>query len=364
MKNKKLDSQIVDEKVNTRRIYTGIDLFKLIAAVLVVLLHAIETTEGYLYELKYVATLFVVPFFFIASGFFFYQGLSNTNDRRSFFIKYEKKLLKLFVIWALVLYLPFVITSYIHNNPGASVLKIVLLLVRRVFIIGPGPYWYLVALAWSVAFLYFCYEKRESLLKIAIVLGLLIEICYTCFYGVLSQLFVFRILFRLIYFVYSWEFNFLMFGIPFAGIGFLLGKRELTWNKTNSVLIFAIATLLRIVEYNLPQIVPGGFWETNCISVAFIVQAIAFFMIARSTEFSWSCARTTKIRQLSSFIYFSHVIILYNILNPVLSNYTTLPVYSGGMVLPKTLIVLLVCVLLFSVIKRIDNSRLNILING
>lgn len=53
-----------------QKIYSGIDLFKLVAAVLIVVLHAIETTSWYSNEVKFVITRFAVPFFFIASGFF------------------------------------------------------------------------------------------------------------------------------------------------------------------------------------------------------------------------------------------------------------------------------------------------------
>ena len=61
--------------MSDKRIYTGIDLFKLIAAVLVVLLHAVETSAWYPCEVKFVFTRLAVPFFFIASGFSFLMAL-------------------------------------------------------------------------------------------------------------------------------------------------------------------------------------------------------------------------------------------------------------------------------------------------
>lgn len=354
----------MSEKVESQKIYPGIDLFKLIAAVLVVLLHTIETTNWYPNEIKFVFTRLAVPFFFITSGFFFYRGLRKSSDKRTYFFKYEKNILKIFVIYALILYLPFVITSYIQNNPDAGGLKIVLLLVRRVLIIGPGPYWYLVALAWSIAFLYICYSKREFLLKTAIVVGLLLSLSYSCFQGFLSQFYVFRIFFKLVYFIYSWEYNFFMFGIPFAGIGFLIAKKDLNWSKAISIIILIISTVLRIIEYNIPLLIPTEFWNTNNISVAFIPQAIAFFMLAKVVEPNWKPKISLAIRQLSSWIYFTHVIILYNILNPILNYYTNIPLYSEMMILPKLLIVLVICLCLFIIIKKINNRYLNILING
>ncbi len=50
--------------------YTGIDLFKLIATVLVVLLHAVETSAWYPREIKFVFTRLAVPFFLCFPVFF------------------------------------------------------------------------------------------------------------------------------------------------------------------------------------------------------------------------------------------------------------------------------------------------------
>ena len=354
----------MEKKMCSGKVYSGIDLFKIIAAILVVLLHATETTDWYACEIKYVFTRLAVPFFFITSGFFFFQGLDSANNKREYFIRYEKKLLILFSIWALVLYLPFVVLEYVHNNPDTTPLKLALLLIRRIFIIGPGPYWYLIALAWSTVFLYFCYYKREFILKAAIILGLFFEICYTCFAGVLSQFFLFQLLFQVVHFVYSWEYNFFMFGIPFAGIGFLIGKTKLNWEKETSILILLASTLFRFFEYNLSKLIPSKFWETNTLSIGFILQAVAFFMLAKSVKLKWSYEKAVNVRQCSSFIYFVHAIILYNILNPLLSRYTTWPVYSARMIIPKVLMVLFLCLLLFVGIKKINNPRLNVLING
>lgn len=344
--------------------YAGIDLFKLVAAILVVFLHATETTAWLPCELKYVFTRLAVPFFFIASGFFFFKGLNNADNTKNYFIHYEKKILTLFVVWALVLYLPFVIFSYVHNNPNAGVLKITLLLIRRVFVIGPGPYWYLVALMWSTAFLYYCYRKSRLLLKAAIGCGLLLEICYTCFEGVLSNLSVFCIFFKLVRFIYSWEFNFFMFGIPFTGIGFLIAEENLNWRKATSVFLLVGSTAMRFVEYNLPRFFPSDFWDTNCISLAFIIQSVAFFMLAKAVEVDLDYKTSLTIRKFSSCIYFAHAILLYNIINPILDHCTDLPTYSEIMILPKVLVILFLCWILFFVIKKTDNPHLNILING
>lgn len=314
-------------------VYNGLDLFKLIAAVLVVLLHAIETTAWFPCEIKYVFTRLAVPFFFITSGFFFYNGLHQAENKKQYFWGYEKNLLRLFVVWALIIYLPFVVVTYVRNNMKESIFKIILLIIRRVFVIGPGPYWYLMALMWSTAFLYFCYNKRRIVLVAGIVLGFLLEISYSCFYGYLSSFMSFRVLFQAIYFVYSWEFNFIMYGIPFTGVGFLIGENNLNWRCSYSIIVLFISTVLRIVEYNLPVFLPSEFWNANCLSICFIPQALAYFMLGKSLKLNWEKKKSKTLRQLSSFIYFAHAILLYEVINPILLKYTNISIYSSSTIM-------------------------------
>lgn len=353
-------------KERNQEIFTGIDVFKLIAAILVVLLHAIETTDYFACGVKFVFTRFAVPFFFIASGFFFCRGLETVEDKKRYFYKYEKNILKLFSIWSLLIYGPFTISDYIRSNSSQGSFKIILILVRRFFVIGSGPYWYLVALMWSSAFLYLCYiKKKEWFIKVSILIGLILQVTYACFRGVLSNILLFKYFFDIIYTIFSWEFNFIMYGIPFMGIGFYIYKKGIRIPKVVSVTVFTVATVLRFLEYNLCKIVPNeDFWANNEISLMYILQAIFIFLLAREIKFDFDARKSLWIRQLSSFIYFSHAIILYNIMNPLLGTYTTLPIYAPVYIFPKMLLVLIVCIILFSVIKCINNKQLNVLING
>ena len=353
------------ELKNQQKIYCGIDLFKLIAAILVVLLHTIENSSWYSSEIKFVFTMLAVPFFFITSGFFFCKGLSSATDEKKYFIKYEKNLLKMYVVWAMIIYFPFEIISYTNKYPEAGGLKTFLLLFRRMFIIGPGPYWYLMALMWSSVFLFFCFNrKRDDLVKLGVLIGLLLEISYSCFRGVLSNIPFLGYFFKLVYYVYSWEFNFIMFGIPCMGIGYLIAKNQWNITKNWAMFILLFSTFLRIVEYNLPKIFPGEFWTQNNVSICFIIQAVAYFMLGKNINIKINNKTSRRIRQMSSCIYFSHAIFLYELLDPLLCKYTRLSVYSDKMIFPKMIIVLLLCIIFFEIIKKIDNKHLNVLING
>lgn len=355
----------MSEFQRTNPIYTGIDVFKLIASILIILLHVTETGNYYAVEVKEVFTRFAVPFFFIASGFFFHKGLEKSIKKFEYFKKYAKNILFLFLVWALIMYSPFVIHSYIIRNPDKSVLYIILMLFRRIFIIGPGAYWYLVALLGSAIFLYLCHIKRKDILVLfGIILGFLLQFAYVCFKGYLSQISIFALLFKGIYFVFSWEFNFIMYGIPFMGLGYFISKKDVVLKPLTSTIIFIISTVLSFFEYNIPELFPHPFWNENKMFFAFIFQAISFFLLAKSLNLKIRKSTSLLIRQLSSFIYFSHSIILYNIMNRILDRFTSLPTYAPTMILPKTVVTLLVCLLLFVLIKRINNKYLNLLLNG
>ena len=347
-----------------RKQYSGIDIGKLICAVLVVILHAVETSSFFPCEIKFVFTRFAVPFFFMCSGFFFERGISQAADEKKYFIRYEKHLLIIFAIWT-ALYFPFTLASYIQNNPGASVIKITLLLIRRMFVIGAVPFWYLLAMILSVPFLYFC-KKRENnkLLTIAVVLGLLLGLLYTCFQGALSQFALYQYYRNAVYTVFSWEFNFIMYGIPFMGIGYLISAFNVKVSVKVSATVLAVTTLLRLVEFNLPAIFPGEFWENNELSVAFIFQAMAYFLLMKEITPGIKKSTSLTIRSLSATIYYTHVFFLYELLNPVLLEYTSLPVYADWMIAPKVIVALLLCVAFYITVRAINNKKLNILING
>jgi|GEM_PF-577573 len=360
-----MDLEINSKKKQKSEVYSGVDLFKLIAAVLVVMLHVVERYNFFTAELKYTITLFAVPFFFIASGFFFCRGLNNTNDKKSYFIRYQKQLLQIFLIWAIIIYSPFIISSYIWNNPDAGIINILLLLIRRIFIIGPGPFWYIVSLIFSITILYLLHNKPK-LIVLCMVLGFILQIVYTCFRGFTAQFEIINLINKMVYVVYSWEFNFIMYGVPFCGIGYFICKKEFRLNIKISFAIFIVSTLLRVLEYNLPYIFSNNdFFTDNAITLAFIPQAVSYFMIAKELQVNISKECSFTLRKLSSFIYFLHMLLLNYILNPVLLEFLSDEVvYGVELIIPKVLIILFVCCGLFFIIKKINNKYLNKLLNS
>ena len=112
----------------------GLDLFKFIAAILVLILHAnpFGSTTGAGIIAREVITPVAVPFFFAASGFLYF--LSTHNKELSKGRSKILKTLKLYLIWSGI-YFPFVVVSWLINDGLnlKSVLNYIKLLVLMIF---------------------------------------------------------------------------------------------------------------------------------------------------------------------------------------------------------------------------------------
>lgn len=194
---------MVKRDAMARKNMDGIDCFELIAAILIVFLHAVETSEVCGAGLQYVFTRFCVPFFFICSGYFFARGSAAASDSKEYFFRYEKRLLGLFLFYGVLLSAPVVISGYLKNYSDASPLKLFLLIIRRLLVAGHGAYWYLIALIISTAFLYFVGARSEKLLVSAIAAGLILQIGYTSFGGIIAEIPAWSKLNDLFYLVFS-----------------------------------------------------------------------------------------------------------------------------------------------------------------
>lgn len=345
--------------------YTGLDVLKLIAAVLVVILHAIELDTVIGSGIKWTFTRLAVPFFLITSGFFFQKGLSKSADKKAYFLRYEKRLILLYIIWAVLLTGIGTIQSYIANNAQHGGVYVLFVLLRRMVLIGPIQYWYLITLIFSTTFLYLCVIlNREKLILTGATLGFALLIAYTCFRGVLGRIGIFYYLFCGIDLVFSWEFNFITFGIPLCTVGYFVASKNITVSRNNAIVAFFVATVLRFMEYILPFVTTElVFWNENRISVMYIAQAVALFFIGINWEVKLS--DTLYLRQLSTFIYCAHTSVLYSLLDPYFG--TVFPngrSHTAWFVCIKVLLTVGICTILFWIIKKINNKRLNILFNG
>ena len=96
---------------NDKKYYPGIDLFKFLCAILVIMIHANPFGEDAFpgMILRQVICPIAVPFFFAASSFF----LFSSSDPR----KHIVKIIRSYLIWSAV-YFPLVIVKWILGSEG------------------------------------------------------------------------------------------------------------------------------------------------------------------------------------------------------------------------------------------------------
>lgn len=331
----------------------GIDLFKLIAAVLIVILHCIGK---YLGE---VGILFInnicciaVPFFFIVSGYFFGRGLQQKkdNERKNYFKKYEKNLIKIYIVWSLI-GIPFMIRDYL-NIYGNNYSYIFLLMIRNIFFTGTfGIYWYILAMIGaSILIYYFVSENKLKLMYILSFLFFIFGVLYSGFQGMGENNIILSYLFKLTWIIFACERNFLMVGWFYMGIGYYFSTHEIKIKLSGATILFVLFTVLKFGEsyLNSTDILNG-----NTILIIQSLQAIAFFLMAINLELNCMQKISKIMRELSSTIYFTHFIFI-DVINPTQAGNTVITFIQ----------VMLLCVAFYFIIKKINNKKLNILINA
>ena len=88
---------------SNKKTYIGIDVFKLICAVLIIYMHTYCFDGGVIGSwIKNILASVGVPFFFIVSGYFFAKGTENAVNPKAYVKKYLLRILKIYVAWTII----------------------------------------------------------------------------------------------------------------------------------------------------------------------------------------------------------------------------------------------------------------------
>lgn len=330
----------------------GIDLFKLIAAILIVVIHCIGNFFGEIGNaFKINICSIAVPFFFITSGYFYGKRLNKNKDcKNKYFIKYEKNLLKMYIVWSLI-GIPFMVKTYLKIY-GRNYSYIFLLMIRNVFFSGTfGIYWYILAMIGGSSLIYYFSSKNKlKLMYLLSFIFFIFGVLYTGFQSIAENNIIFSYLFKLTWIIFASERNFLMVGWFYMSIGYYFATREIKLKLSWSILLFILFTGLKFGEsyLNSTDILNG-----NTISIVQALQAVAYFLIAINLKLNCMQGISKIMRELSSTIYFTHFLFI-DIINPTQVGNTVVTFVQ----------VMLLCTAFYFVIKKINNKKLNILINA
>ena len=294
--------------------YPLINAAKLYCAVLVVLIHALEIPDGHYWGHLFKSTLSsqAVPFFFIASGFFFKKNRDIVQDKKQFTLNYVKHLLTFYLVWVFIS-APEILHQYLTKYPDGSFFYLSALIFRRVLCAGYGVFWYLLVLAESALVLGFIL-KKERLTYILAVLG----ICLDLIYQTDISLPGFRTFNQLIYLVFSWNNNFLMKGLPYMAIGVYFANYCGGWTlKVKHLLVaYVSAFLIHVVVFAVVHSAGGN---PDRFTILYPIQAILLFLVSVSAECSVIPESIIReCRSVSSAIYCLHCFMIYYVINPII----------------------------------------------
>lgn len=284
--------------------YTGVDIFKVFAAMGVVAIHSgagVFNTMGRL----------GVPFFATISGVFFFKKYLNLkqNEKTNYLISYLKRIFYLYLIWQII-YIPMVIKE-IYEKEGDWVTFMWRFIFPGYgytysgkFIAGTngwGVSWYLIGLLMGLPL--FCllikYVKSNYIIGI---ICLLLEIGYICSsgYHFVTNFFMWGILTFLRLFIYLF-------------IGYIISQNLHKINSfplTTVILITLILVILFLSENFVVYKFSGNLVSEELVTTVPTSIAITILALKINPKWHW----TVFARNYSTFLYTSQIIYL-DILN-------------------------------------------------
>lgn len=293
--------------------YTRIDVCRLLCAFLVVMIHCVEVFEGH--EIAHmIVNCFAqqaVPFFFIASGFFFAKKFDASEEKIKVIRSFVLHNLLLYMAW-MVVELPELIRHYHIQYPNSSVFSHALHIFRRVVFVGWDVYWYLLVLAEAALVTgLLLYWKKEKWLYFLAGTGLLVGFAFNA--NIKMQ--PFGLMNDVLFLLFSWNNNIVMEGLPYMAIGvwFAHHERNIKISERYPIVGYIAVSAASVSLFWINQIY-GINWVRFVHLTA--IQATLLFLIALyPSKYAGAGKWISNCRDLSSCIYFVHNIAIQYIAN-------------------------------------------------
>lgn len=285
--------------MDIKKHYYSIDIAKLVCALLVIALH-VNVVEDFTDQVSFTIKSFIynllVPFFFICSGYFFYQGLKKNKD---YYKKYIGRISKIYLGWTAI-YMPIILLTYLNNNRG-FILDFLIFIRNFIFAGSTYHLWYLISLIYSIYIVSLFLRKNKF--KTLFLLALL---CLGFILWGKSSLGENTIISKLYIFLFGGINSGIVVGILFTIIGVLINKCNLIHRKylMISMLIVGIyITFIVLAYYSIYY----NYYITYIVSIGALI-AICNIL------FNWTLQvpikYVNKLGNINLTIYCLHVLVL------------------------------------------------------
>jgi surface polysaccharide O-acyltransferase-like enzyme len=277
---------------------SSLDIFRLIAAFAVVILHV---SMGIMpLEITIYARLicrFAVPFFFLVSGYFFYLGFNKAGD--AFFLKNITKLASIFVVSSLV-FLPIDIAkgTFVFNE--------------QLILTGTGSHlWFIPSLMFGLLFLWYFSSvvKKYWILPLIAVVSVLPFVVF--YYSVGNKIHSFI----------NIDFARFVVSIPFLSIGAFFAHYKIKPSLKIGLILIACSVILLFLEVNYFQIEdPINLWSFQFL-VNTVPLSIGIFFISFDSLNNSHLAALGRKYSLGIYLYHPFVnMVIYNLIRLTFGN--------------------------------------------
>lgn len=278
--------------------YKFLNVIKFIAAILVVMIHSMAL-KSVSEDLWIVSSLglcrIAVPFFFIISGYFFYN-LNSIEERINKIKKYTVFYFKALIIES-VLLIPFILM--VIKNAG-----IVIFLKNLIFIGVTGSLWYISSMVIGLLFILpFLKKNNLKLLAGFSIIFFLFGLTGDSYYGFFKDSFLNNAILT-----YKSIFVMMQVGftasVPFLTLGIFINKFKLVEKVKKPLVYLILALVLLIIETFI--LTKNNIAIDNNLYIALLIAAPMLFIFALKSKIKVKDESSQLMRKLSVLIYILH----------------------------------------------------------
>jgi hypothetical protein len=288
-----------------RKEFKGIDVTKFILALLVVAGHTHPFKDiqnpTFLYLWKQLQLL-VVPYFFMAAGFFLFQKVDqqpNKAQKLAVIWPYIKRIAKMYIYWTII-FIPITLWNYATDDIVFH--KDIILFVRGTLFFGENyyswPLWFLLSMTYSLAFIYLLTLldfKRTTIFLISV----LFFVVATIFNELVKQESKHELLLAIGRAVkYLFLTGRLFTGMFYVMIGGLIANHQFKLKPLSIVILIAIAGYF---QYHPIKIISPLFFGLFPIGLFLLTYNLRLNFVNNNAFY----------RKSSTVLYFTHMIIFF-----------------------------------------------------
>ncbi len=296
--------------LSEKKEYRALDFLKFVAAFLVVAIHIPpfeEIAPVFSHELQQVICRMAVPFFFVCTGYFIGEKITD-KDRVK---KYLFHIIKMYVWWSLLYLIPIIDRFWKKKR---SIAANILELVRRFFVIGSYiQLWYLLATVVAVLVLYLLVARFrwsvKGIISVAVLLYL-IGVCHNTYRHVFDNVLPAASEIKWYLSVFATARNGIFFGFPFVTMGYLFwAKSDHIRKMTYGWHTVFFLVLMMLEEWIVTQMIGESSHDMYFLTplvTANLFLAAAFFPVSERMDVA-----AKIMRELSTEIFLLHMLVYF-----------------------------------------------------